>query len=720
METSAPKRRKISPTTNVAVSGSDPASGSSDGPRRRSPRLQRPSFVSPTRASLARANPEILERRDAARSRSQASAPQASSDASDGPSRSTRSQRGASANPPASEPDADPNAEEEPQSASQGAARRSLGGMSARPRRSLNKPSPRPLPPPSAQEEELLGPFKGRALRRSPPRGVLPAHQPEEPDLPPTPVEKGMSDPSSINTSPAGIHNSPSRRPRRSRALAEQLRSGSSPLKQPPLRPQDFETVAKAPPPTLAFRPKGPAPTRKGKGKQPLWRDKSRPGKKQDESKGTSNKPHPARRVPEIDQFSEKTALRDSLLAEVAKLEADLEVARRETSNLHQHSSRRRSKSAAPEVQDKESLLEVLRRHALPPEKDPEPDPAQAWLEAALDPMSFLPFGGAPLSIPDPFQPPAEDKEASPPPPVSHHPIAMTVNEERPYLQLFTPLVFTSTMSLLPRNAPDEDQTSSSSSSDALMQKYSISVLSSPLGLFAARVEMLVNTKTLSISELAVPSLDPISAPELRPFIARIIDGAAGINPSALKRNIGVLTWAMAEWTRLASRRARFWRAVGVELGDRRRVLASVQKMRKSRRRGRAGRPAAAAAREEEDDDDDDSDDDGNNRAAAQRNISKAELLPFLGQTSSEVDLSSDGTGDVGVRVEWKIDFDWTGEGKSRIGVLVQVPGKWHHHDNKGIISGIPELFDQLIQGGNEPMDALKTVVALLVGDGKK
>jgi hypothetical protein len=40
-----------------------------------------------------------------------------------------------------------------------------------------------------------------------------------------------------------------------------------------------------------------------------------------------------------------------------------------------------------------------------------------------------------------------------------------------------------------------------------------------------------------------------------------------------------------------------------------------------------------------------------------------------------------------------------------------------YNHDERGQLSGLPKLFDELIQGGEEPIDAVRTVVCLLAGE---
>ncbi|KAK8121140.1 hypothetical protein PG999_005260 [Apiospora kogelbergensis] len=276
----------------------------------------------------------------------------------------------------------------------------------------------------------------------------------------------------------------------------------------------------------------------------------------------------------------------------------------------------------------------------------------------------------------------------------------MSAAEELPYLQLFSPLVFRSSISLQPRDSRD---------SGHLMQKHHITAASDPQGLFAARIEMTVDTKTLSIAELSVSHLEPSAAAELRPFISRIEQGA--IN-SALRRNVSVVAWAMAEWTRLATKRALFWCQVQRELGTEKDVLRCAKKMRQSRKRkGFPGRPTV----DHDDSGEAEMDDGDTNIHDARNQVPKSTLLPHLGRTSLDLKLGS--SREIGLRIEWKIDFDWTGEGQSRIAALVETPSKWHHHDTKHSLVEIPGLFDKVIRGGGNPIKAVKTVVALLVGD---
>ncbi|KAI1267899.1 hypothetical protein F5Y18DRAFT_376792 [Xylariaceae sp. FL1019] len=694
MEESAPKRRKTSPTSsiNLPAGTSQPnsdTSGSSDsGGKRRSTRLNRPSFLSPTKASLARSNPDVLARRNSRRSSSPSKQqlPAASDPGSPG------SDHGSESGLVTAQLEAESETgrlqdlgASDSQNAAAGRAvspvRRAGGGLAMQPKRTPSKgvPSPRPLPPPSAEEEELIDPFKRRGrLRRSPPPGVFPVIEPEEPELPPTPTQQGLSDPTSMISSPLGM-NTPSKRPRRSKVLAERMKS--SPLKQSPMRPPALERSADNENEGEAgidvFAP------------IPLTLD---PLRNEPKRKKKKRKSHPGRKIQEEpDPLADKKALRDSLLAEVEKLQADRGVAEHENERLFSLQYPGRSASKLPETEQQQSLVNVLGRHALPAEEEAPPDPAQAWLDAAMDPLNSLPFGkGNVISLPSLFTPNAEPSEELPPP-TSHHPIPMTAEEELPHLQVFSPLVYTSTIANIPRESTDE--------SEPIHQRHSISASSSPPGLFSASIEMVVNTKTLSIAELSVPRLDPNAAGELKPFIDTITQG--NVNNS-LKRNLNVLTWSMGEWLRIATKRAKFWHVVQSELGSEEGLRECARSMRRHNRR-----------RRKQDDEDEENGD-------KSKKMSKGDMLELMGRTTFDLDLSGfGGDEDEGLtaRVQWRVKFDWTGEARSEIGLLMGVPAKWHAGDGKGSLTGIPSMFDKLLRESGDPMEALRTVAALIVGE---
>lgn len=560
-------------------------------------------------------------------------------------------------------------------------------------------PQSRPLPPPAPDdEEEILNPFARRGLRRTPPPGVETEPVVPEPELPPTPEHP---DPV-VSTPPSGIHNTPSRRPRRNRALAERIKS-SSPLKNPPVVSSPDRDDA--PPP---FK----LPTKSTNGKSAkAGRPRSSQGLSTAEIRGIQ----PG--GPDV----EKRKLRDALLAEVAELEHDLDVAAREIERLQKaHSSKARSSPP----HNKQDILGLLRRHTLPQDKEPEAAPSTTWLHSALDPIAFLPFGRVTSKPATLF--PSKDSQADQDPPVSHHPLPMSAEESLPYLQVFTPLTFTTHITTLPN--PDNP-----SPDGPLLQNHSISATSAALrGLFSAHIDMTVNTRTMAVVDLSVSRLDPNASAELQPFIDRISAKTQPSN-SGLNNNVNILGWAMGEWIRLATQRARAWCVLEKELGGGRPALERLVERIKQKKRKKRRRKGA---------DDEDEDEDGQVEGKEDSaRYDTADLLPFMGRTSTEfeIPLLVGGGGDEDdsasvLRVQWRIGFDWTGEGRIEVGVLVGVPGKCelrhlrsslpfllliapgHKCDERGRLSNIPRLFDDLIGAGEEPVAAVRTVACLLAG----
>ncbi|KAK4165648.1 hypothetical protein QBC43DRAFT_315591 [Cladorrhinum sp. PSN259] len=692
MENPAPKRRRTSPRTSVPVGQEEPKEPSA--------KPRRPSYASPTRASLGRHNPEILKQRENQPSQSSPDAPPraATPDSIGGLSQTLKNQlelRSVARDPTAR----DPNIRGGEGSQEDGVDASILKS----PARRLNakRATSQPLPPadenpfarrglrrspagsvpaeqPSARATSEIpltqNPFAKRGLRRSP-LGSVPEVVVPEPELPPTPERP---DPV-VSTPPSGIHNTPSRRPKRNRALAEKIKS-SSPLKQPPIRPEEAEIDA---PPELKLPKKGqtaPSPP-------------------------TATEPSTAeqRGLKPVDPDAEKKKLRDSLLAEIAALEKDLSTASKENERIRQSHLSKQTPTPPP---NKTEILDLLTRRALPPsEQNKQEKPIPDWLSSALNPISFLPFNKPGTELPSlfPVTNTSEDK-----PIISHHPIPFKSTEEAlPFLQIFTPLTFTSTVFSLPDTQP-------------LLQKHSITASStSPRGLFTARIEMTVNTKTLGITELSVPKLDPNAVAELNPFVQKIVKKDDDVPSSGLYNNVSVLTWSMAEWLRVSVQRAKVFSTLENEVGDKERLQKMVRRMRERKQKRRRKRKRRDAEREE-DIDEEDEDGEGDEKEG-KKHFEARELLPYMGRTCMDLEvpcLNSDDEAETSkLRVVWKIHFDWTGEARSELGVLVGVPGKWHKHDDRGQLSGIPRLFDELIQGGEEPLGAMRTVVSLLSGE---
>ncbi|KAF5023212.1 hypothetical protein F66182_4720 [Fusarium sp. NRRL 66182] len=820
MEESASKRRRTSPRTSLNV-------GASQEPV--SPRRRRPSYASPTTASLARHNPEALARK---RSRSPEKLPSARAAArfsfgtsvAESPSE-TLAARLATSRIVSDAPT--PTRPDETTPGSEGSIRRVTGGMASAARRTPSKTGQRPLPAPAqedededfnpfrgnvlrrspprpipasapedAPEEDDINPFRGNVLRRSPPAGVFvqtdaPSAPMPEPELPPpiqasSPPEPPASMPEPAlspaideflvgseddllfpseesappeETSPAksaSIVRSPS--PAVSSSPAQAL----SPIDQPPPAPSPSPVKSPAPaesspapepeperdspspsPPLPDFSPSPPPASMPPPELPPLVQTKSQnaapsasqpaprlpPPRDSDLRKSFRNSPI---------RFRELSQQRDSPLAkppsrllekprksfhgagsavrvtqekkpievaqeprqprpfdpdaakkkelelvqkEIEALQKDLETAQRENERIRlmQESGR----VLAPSNQ--EAVLDLIQRHLITKDTNASQTPSQQLLQATLNPTALLPFGKAVPSAPSA---PVEDKQTEV---KSHHPVSMTAEEELPYLELFSPFSISSNISILEKTAELP-----------LRQLHAITFRSREIpGVFTAKVNMTVNATELTVLDLDVKALEPAAKPELGPFVRKICTGDCN---RSMQRNVGILTWAMGEWLRVAVERAGFWCQLEQSLGSKDGIAEAASQMRARRPRRRKD------ADEEEEDE---------NEPTRLESVKKADLIRYMGQQHFDISIPHNDTEESGatLRLEWKTEFDWTGEALSKLSVLVGAPGKWHQTDERGSLGKIPRLFAELVQGEEETERAVRTIVALIAGE---
>jgi hypothetical protein len=415
------------------------------------------------------------------------------------------------------------------------------------------------------------------------------------------------------------------------------------------------------------------------------------------------DKAHPARQVPTFDPNGDKRKEIEALDEEIAKLKRDLQVVSKENDRIRLMQSSGRILSFA----DEEEVFNVVRRHLVDSEARSPPPPSQQLLKAALNPMALLPFGRAiPVVATTDDQVNIADIK-------SHYPIKMTAEEELPYLQLFSPFDVTSTVAVL---HSDGDQ--------PLRQRRIMTFRSKDApGLFTSKVEMVVNAMNSSILELKVHSLEPAARAELGPFVTKICEGDCN---RSMQRNIGILSWAMGEWYQAAVQRAYLWSKLDRELASKGEFLQAVAEARRKK-------PSRRAAEESEEE----------TPSTSTPSFKKAALVHFMGQQAFEFNIPSKKRSDPtsSVRLEWKIDFDWIGEAENKVTVMIGVPGKCKSFppfilasfskfkssnanistgrkaDQRGVLGKLPKLFEDLVEGGQDPSLAVKTIVALVVGE---
>ncbi|KAI9859976.1 MAG: hypothetical protein M1824_003564 [Vezdaea acicularis] len=334
----------------------------------------------------------------------------------------------------------------------------------------------------------------------------------------------------------------------------------------------------------------------------------------------------------------EKWRLRDSLRATLQSLQSDVEKAEKAVASLQDVESQENT------VHTDEILALLATNSALKP-------PPVASRPASFSLTSFLPFSARPRTKP------SQDHLSDSPAP-SHRPIDLA--DPLPYLQVFTPLTFTSTSTLV--SASD----SSESPSPLLIQKHDITA-TSPLSLLVARLELDVDTTSTVATRLALTSLSQWAEDELRPWISTHTKSSA---------NITSVCWALGSYYTQAEQRARTWYRLSRQFSH------------------LAGR-----------------DEDLNARRETPPEPSRRELLEHVGRTVWRIE-----KGNVALRFEWRITVDWTGEAESKVGVNVGLPNGWRKTDSRGVFQRVPEIFDGMVRSTGVE-DAVRVLVQLLLLD---
>lgn len=452
-------------------------------------------------------------------------------------------------------------------------------------------------------------------------RPVLQSPRSEEPELPPTPTQLGLADPV-VTTPPSGIHNTPSKRERARLKKA---------LKSSPLKPRDERPLEEA-----VEKPNGPAEDITSKQNAPL----SRPALRQLDS---NTKEKPQRRksarflVPE-DPYAEKKKERDSLLEELKQLQSDVKLANQETERLRlrrQNTSKKAAKSLA--LSDPDAVLAMLLRSTA--EVRPQP-PSESQPKSIFNSINaFLPFRSRRKTT-SALSSKAQQSLEKPLP--SMLPLAQA--DPLPFLQAFSPLHYTQTITLLPPT-PSEGSSTTLQLEEHLISAYH------PSQLFHANVSLVVNTANHSVHNLEILRLDPAAEHELGAFL----------HDKAKAKELSVVGWAMGRWAEVNIARAKFWCTIHNEFSSPKSVQPSIQRFQdRGKKRKRANSVPVGAETD-----------------ASGRVWTRKDIMMHMGRTNYEI--SND---NAVLRIEWEIKFDWTGEVKNCITALAKLPEscKLHLH----------------------------------------
>lgn len=220
---------------------------------------------------------------------------------------------------------------------------------------------------------------------------------------------------------------------------------------------------------------------------------------------------------------------------------------------------------------------------------------------------------------------PCSTRHIAPPKPISQAPIAshrpLELDDPLPYLQMFTPFKFTTTLSLPRDHNPH---------SNRVHQNHVIDV-TGPQSLLTAQLTLTIDTLTNTILDLNLTHISHWAERELGAFI----------RAKAVSRDLGNACWAMDSYWGLARKRAEYWRRCEVAFAH----------LIPGRMRSDTGNVEVVG------------------RGELEKKISRKELNRHLG---GDVLVLEDRH--VVLKISWKISFDWTGEAASSVGVVAVVP----------------------------------------------
>ncbi|KAF1987313.1 hypothetical protein K402DRAFT_453780 [Aulographum hederae CBS 113979] len=268
---------------------------------------------------------------------------------------------------------------------------------------------------------------------------------------------------------------------------------------------------------------------------------------------------------------------------------------------------------------------------------------------------SFLPFAKAP--------PPSYDASVSDKPVASHQPVDLP--NPLPFLRLFTSFTANSTIATSP----------TSDSHEHIIQTHTFSINS----LSSILIATLVLGLSIPILEPSSPKITSVSVPRLSAWATAEL--GSFIREREADGDVGALTWSLQSYWDIAIKRAGCWHrceeqfsqlfsATGED------VAADDQENMISARKNAKGKGKETKR-----------------GSVARKEMSRKDILRHIGRKS--VLLRSN---EVAFRVWWEIDFDWSGEGESRIRAEAAVPNTWNGVDDRNSLKRIPATFEKLVK----------------------
>jgi hypothetical protein len=262
---------------------------------------------------------------------------------------------------------------------------------------------------------------------------------------------------------------------------------------------------------------------------------------------------------------------------------------------------------------------------------------------------SFLPFSS--LVVP----PPSHEIEEKPVP--SHRPLELA--DPLPYLSMFTSFTFSTQLSL-PRSKI-------SPSSTRVHQKHTIDIVG-PQKLLTAQLSATVDAVANQVVDMAILRLSSWADGELGAFLRL----------RAHENDISNACWAIDSFWTLARTRAQYWHKCTSTFAH---LLP--------------GRTTADTENTP-------------STTTPKSTLARRDLTRHLGR---DVLVLQDK--DVLLKLNWRIDFDWTGEAESSISVEHAVPRAWTEVDSTGSFAKVPDVFASLLDSRGV-FEATRILVAML------
>ncbi|TQS35810.1 hypothetical protein Golomagni_03758 [Golovinomyces magnicellulatus] len=443
------------------------------------------------------------------------------------------------------------------------------------------------------------------------------------------------------------------------------------------------------------------------------------------------------------DTYKEKEALRNSLLQELEQLRGDVALADKENERLRL--STISSKRKSPEdAFDKEVISMLLRATSIHSQK--YPGQRRSEKKSTLENLHhFLPFNSRRRRI-SRLQAQTEVTAVDPSyeTDINKNSCSSAADNTLPYLQAFTPLIWSSKISIIYRPREDEsdfEEQGSKERQDLQLLQRQIITASHPEGLFSARLALTIEPISQTITDLSILFLPLCAEHELGSFIRKVPfqqistdtlqetdDEKINSHLSSSHLDIGVACYAMSRWFQVSLRRAKFWWLVIHCYSTpeaRNRFLPLHQ--RKNKKSADFPPPKMRKHKGDEVEDDSDENDilsedeheDEECELKSGKQI-RCKLLPHLGRSMFCIDAGSDSTGtkNDGIQMlfEWHISFDWTGEVKSHLSANYVLPPSWHKssHSKSHGFDQIPFIFEKLVQEKG-PFAAVTGILSLVM-----